>query len=80
MEPIKEDKTVVLSLKLKALEDQMTKTAVSSLIDANIYRQHGEVYKAAKELLETVEILEDAGLEHSDAMMISVLHSMRQRR
>ena len=80
MGPVKEDKTVVLSLKLKALEDQMDKAVKSCESDSALYRNQAAIYNAARHVLETVETLEEAGLEHSDAMTIAQLLEMRFRR
>lgn len=80
MGPVKEDKTVVLSLKLKALEDQMEKAVKSSYVDGSMFRDRGAVYREARDVLEVVETLEDAGIEHTDAVMISILINMRRSR
>lgn len=80
MGPVKEDKTVVLSLKLKALEDQMEKAVKSSYVDGSMFADRGGIYREARDVLEVVETLEDAGIEHTDAVMISILINMRRSR
>lgn len=74
------DKTILLSLKLKNLEDQMEKAVKSCESDSALYRNQAAIYNVARHVFETIETLEEAGLEHSDAMTIAQLLEMRFRR
>ena len=74
---MEEDKTILLSLKLKDLEDQMDKACKACMNDSQLFRQQSAIYYTARRFFELVETLEEAGLEHSDAIMLAMLHYSR---